>query len=441
MAVAVQQRPLREAHGHLAALGQAMALPSLESCASVGQCLEACASAARSERQRPSGDRPFARLTGARMEGWAERRWPTPAELDAATGDVPCVVMSFCLHVAVANSAAMRAADVHPGVPVPPHGVVVVDESTGQPTGELREQAAGKAWDAAPEWSSAARRASVMAAARSLRAMGYLEVHDLHAPEWLPDVLHDLDTAGELPLRVRLYPPVAALERLHARRAAFESANVRLAGGKVFADGTLNSRTAYMIHRYDLPIPNHPRGQCLVAPAAMDEAIRAADALGLHIAVHAIGDAAVRMVLDSVERVRPKTTGTRIEHAEIIDVMDVPRFARLGVSCSVQPCHLLADVEALRRYLPHRLNRVLPLRELLDSGLKPGVLADDAGADGSPGLVFGSDVPIVRANPEDSIQAAVHRRRAGDDEGEMIAPRQAISEGEAWACLAAARAG
>lgn len=439
MAVSAQRDHLREAHGHLGALGLTMALPSLDACTTLGQCLEACAAAAAAERARPTGTRPFARLTAARVEGWVERRWPTMAELDAATGDTPCVVMSFCLHVAVANSAAMRAAGLGPGVTVAPHGVVVVDEASGLPTGELREQAAGRAWDAAPEWSAEARRASVLAAARSLHGMGYVEVHDLHAPEWLPDVLHDLDASDELPLRVRIYPPLSALERVHARRASFESARVRLAGGKVFADGTLNSRTAHMIHRYDLPIPNHPRGQCLVSPAAMDEAVRAADALGLHIAVHAIGDAAVRMVLDSVERVRPRTPGTRIEHAEVIDAMDVPRFARLGVSCSVQPCHLLADVEALRRYLPHRLNRVLPLRELLDSGLKPGVLADDGGegADGSPGLVFGSDVPIVRADPEDSIQAAVHRRRAGEVESEMIAPKQAISEAEAWACLAA----
>jgi predicted amidohydrolase YtcJ len=163
----------------------------------------------------------------------------------------------------------------------------------------------------------------------------------------------------------------------------------------------------------------------------MDDAVRRADAVGLPLAVHAIGDFAVRATLDSFERVRPAALGQRIEHAEIIDAADVPRFAALGVTCSVQPCHLLADVEALYKYVPHRLNRVLPLRELLDSGLIPG----HVGLDGRAGLVFGSDVPIVRAEPQDSIQAAVHRRRAGAPEHAMIAPRQALSEREAWACF------
>jgi predicted amidohydrolase YtcJ len=94
---------------------------------------------------------------------------------------------------------------------------------------------------------------------------------------------------------------------------------------------------------------------------------------------------------------------------------------------SVQPCHLLADVEALRRHLPHRLERVLPLRELIDSGCRPGEL-----------LWFGSDVPIVRPDPADSIRAAVRRSRDGDEVA--IAPEQAITDAEAWAAFRAATA-
>jgi predicted amidohydrolase YtcJ len=151
------------------------------------------------------------------------------------------------------------------------------------------------------------------------------------------------------------------------------------------------------------------------------------DRLGLPVAAHAIGDGAVRAVLDAIEAVRPRTPGFRIEHAEIIDEADIPRFARLGVLCSPQPCHLLADVEALRRYLPHRLDRVLPLRELIDAGCTPGRR-----------LLFGSDVPIVRADPEDGILAATKRRRADMHPSQAIAPAQAITEPEAWACFAPA---
>jgi predicted amidohydrolase YtcJ len=165
--------------------------------------------------------------------------------------------------------------------------------------------------------------------------------------------------------------------------------------------------------------------------------------MGLGLAVHAIGDAAVRAALDAFEQ-RPdpardrKRPGTgpvpafldsslpllRIEHAEIVDERDVPRFAKLGVVCSVQPCHLLVDVEALQRGLPAKLARVLPLRDLVDSGCQPGRL-----------LWFGSDTPIVRPDPQDSIQAAVHRRRPGDGDIHTIAPEQAITEKEAWAAF------
>jgi hypothetical protein len=162
----------------------------------------------------------------------------------------------------------------------------------------------------------------------------------------------------------------------------------------------------------------------MMTPAQIEDAVRACDAFALPIAAHAIGDASVRAVLDAIERVRPKARGQRIEHAELIDSADVPRFADLGVICSVQPCHLLADIEALTRLLPHRLDRVLPLRELIDAGCAPGEL-----------LWFGSDTPIVRPDPEDSIQAATCRRRAGAPDSEAISPEQAITPPQAWSCF------
>jgi hypothetical protein len=194
-----------------------------------------------------------------------------------------------------------------------------------------------------------------------------------------------------------------------------------------------------MMHRYAEPLPGMPRGQCMIAPGALDEAITRVDRLGLPLAVHAIGDGAVRTVLDSIQRVRGGSGDSargepgrskggigrfRIEHAEVIDARDVPRFAAMGVVCSVQPCHLLYDIEAIRRFVPHRLDRVMPLRELIDSGCQPG-------PDGL--LWFGSDVPIVPADPRDSVQAAVQRRRKGMGEEEAIGMAQAISEAEAWA--------
>ncbi|MGD9690018.1 MAG: amidohydrolase [Phycisphaerales bacterium] len=432
--------PLREAHAHLAALGESLHIPSLASCDSVSSCLHAAAN--ERERllrgaRRAGAPAPFVRFTAARVAAWREERWPTLAELDAAVPDCPCVLMSFDHHAAAANSAAMRLCGLAAGAAIGANGRVDVD-SCGAATGLLIEDAAYAAWLAAPAPDDPERLRQLAAALDHLAAMGYVEVHDLHSQPFLGPMLAELERAGRLRLAVSLYPPFAALDDALASRARWESPRLRLGGFKLFADGTLNSRTAHMLHRYAQPLLNLPRGQCMIAPAALEAAFRRASDVGLPLAVHAIGDAAVRTVLDALQRARagpgvsdPGLTPAgrhRLEHCELVDTRDVPRFAQLGVVASVQPCHLLADVEALTRFLPHRLDRVLPLRELIDAGCAPG----------PEGLLwFGSDVPIVPADPRDSIQAAVHRRRAGDAGAEPIAPAQAIREREAWAAFAA----
>lgn len=418
---------MREAHAHLASLGESLTMPSLEGCRSLTECLERIRAAARTT---PPG--AWFRLHSARTESWPEARWPSLAELDAASPHNPCVLMSFDHHAAAANSAALVAARVSPGQHIEPSGIVVVDNS-GAATGLLLEGAAYAVWKAAPEPTAAQRTQHLAAALSHLAALGFTEVHDLHSQDWLGPALAALDRAGQLPLNVWLYPPADRLEADFAMRSAWESPRLRLAGGKVFADGTLNSRTAAMLVDYLHPMPSMPRGQIMADPVALRTHLATSERLGLHLAIHAIGDGAVRFVLDAIEDVaqsRPqsfrRTTGQRhrIEHCELIDTADVPRFRALNVICSVQPCHLLSDIEALNRYLPHRLNRVLPLRELIDSGLLPG-----------SDLWFGSDVPIVRADPADSIQAAVHRRRADMPQAHAIACDQRISESEARAAF------
>ena len=134
-----------------------------------------------------------------------------------------------------------------------------------------------------------------------------------------------------------------------------------------------------MLAPYKEPIPEHPCGQMMATRAELGDAIRLTRSLGVQLAVHAIGDGAVRMVLDGWEKEGiegsmdlgikasipgsqdPSVPSLRIEHCELIDAADVGRFAKMGVACSVQPCHLLADVPVLMRQLPHRLDRVLPL--------------------------------------------------------------------------------
>jgi predicted amidohydrolase YtcJ len=431
---------IREAHAHLPALGEWLITPRMDAVASLDECLARVRQEVLTQKAGGGGGTGvFARFIGARVQAWSEARWPTPEELDFASGGLPVVIMSFDHHSAVCNASALALAGLTVGQKVGDRGLVEAHEKHGAFTGLLLEDAAYAVWRCTPADRPAPgevqKREMIRAAASKLAGLGFVEVHDLHSPAWLGSTLAELQRAGELPIKVGLYAAMAEIEQVIATRGSFESAQVRLLGAKVFSDGTLNSRTALMIHRYAEPIAGFPRGQCMIAPLHMDAAIRRAEELGIQLAVHAIGDGAVRTVLDCVARVKPARNRVRLEHAEVVDKSDVGRFAELGVTCSVQPCHLLADVEALNRFVPHRLDRVLPLRELLDSGLKPGLIP--APGESDCGLVFGSDVPIVRAEPEDSIRAATQRRREEMSVFESIAPKQAISETEAWSCFAA----
>lgn len=359
---------------------------------------------------------------GARPEAWSDARWPTLEQIERVASGRVLAAWCFDYHALIASRTALAAAGLREDSPDPPGGIIGRDADGGL-TGVVYENAASMVWNALPEPGLDERRRCVRQSVDALRALGYVEMHDLKAPRWLGSVLAELcEEPGEECFVI--WPLLDDLEEVLATRGAWESGRVRLGGAKVFVDGTLNSRTAWMLRPFADGRREHPCGTPMMTPEQIEAAVRRCDGAGVPLACHAIGDGAVRAVLDAIERVRPRTSGFRIEHCEVIDEADVRRFAELGVIASVQPCHLLYDIEALRRGLPDRLDRVMPLRELIESGLEPGV-----------GLIFGSDVPIVRADTGDSIQAAVHRRRAEMGASEAVGAVQAISAEDALKCF------
>ncbi len=357
---------------------------------------------------------------GIRPDSWDDPRWPSLAAFDEVTGDRPAAAWCFDYHTLLANSSALRAAGLTDASPDPIGGVLGRD-AQGKLTGVAYERAALLVWDAIPEPPVERRARLLSAALDDLRTHGYVELHDLKAQPWLPVVLRELED----PMKIGLWPLVKDLAAMAQSAQEWSNDRLGLGGGKIFVDGTLNSRTAAMLSPYADGPAAHPAGMLLMTEADVCSAIEQADALGLPIAAHAIGDRAVRTVLDALERVKPASRGYRIEHAELIDPEDIDRIVRLcdrfGLIVSVQPCHLLADIEALQRAVPDRLGRVLPIRTLIDAGLAPGV-----------DLLFGSDTPIVRPHPEDSIRAAVDRKRP---DSAAIAQCEAISETTAWQCF------
>lgn len=432
-------RLLRDAHLHLAEHGEELSCVHLQDCAGVEDCLRRVAAAADavSGDGAAAEDGRWIRATGARIEAWRERRYPTARELEEAGNGRPVVVVSFDHHALAVSERVLKLAGIERGTPDPPGGLIERGPD-GEPTGVLLEGARELVRRVQSRVSDEQYAEYVRIAQADLRRYGFVEVHDMLATPRLARTLIELERRGGLEPAVDLYAREEVVEEVRAAAEDCKSGRVRFRGMKIFVDGTLNSRTAWMLEPFADPIPDHPCGTPFFTAEELDRVMARCAEQKIELAAHAIGDAAVRAVLDAYERAR--TSGAafrcRIEHAEFIDEADIDRFARLGESgvvvASMQPCHLLTDIEAIRRLTPDRAGRAFPLRELWDSAVRHGV-------DPAAMILLGSDTPIVSPDPGDNVQAAVHRRRAGMSAEEAVGVEQALREEEVRELMGARR--
>jgi predicted amidohydrolase YtcJ len=294
---------------------------------------------------------------GWREEEWPEGERPTRAALDEVTGDVPTALRAHDGHTLWVNSAALAAGGAAAGA----------DDD-----GILREH---DAWDFFDTYA-AATPAETLDAVRdgipAAHAVGVTGVHDKDGARGAPEAFAALREAGELTLRVWQSLPEPDPAR----------------GGyvKAFMDGTLGSRTALLIGG---------GGMRLMGPEGLADVIRGAAAAGMPVAVHAIGDLANREALDAFEATEelwaPLGLRHRVEHAQCVHADDVARFARLGVTASVQYTHATSDRELAARLWADRLERAYPFRQLLDAGVR---------------LAGGSDAPVEELDPLAGLRAA-----------------------------------
>ncbi len=359
---------------------------------------------------------------------WDHEKWPgaplpTRQMIDAATPDHPVLVSRLDGHMTLANSLALKLAGVTKETPEPPGGVIVRDPATGEPTGVLKDAAEDLIARVIPEKTFDEKHAAARAATRYAAKWGVTSLTDVSAGDDVGLYQYMLER-GELKTRIYAVRSIVSWEVLAKTgvRAAFGSDMLRIGGLKGFSDGSLGSTTALFFEPYnDAPGTRGLLFDQMLPEGVMLERVLGADRAGLQVMIHAIGDEANARILDIYQQVAERNGARdrrfRIEHAQHIRPVDIPRFGRQKVIASMQPYHAADDGRwCEKRIGPQRSKTTYAFRSLLDAGAT---------------LAFGSDWTVAPLNPLTGIKAAVTRQTLdGRHPGGWI-PEQKITLDEA----------
>ncbi|HEX3233313.1 MAG TPA: amidohydrolase [Gemmatimonadales bacterium] len=327
-------------------------------------------------------------------QGWDANGWPTPPDryaLDALQPG-PIYLDSLDVHAAWVNSAALRVAGISRDTP-DPFGGRIVRDAAGEPTGLLLERAVGLMTPYLPEPPDPMLDGALQEAQAEAHRLGVTGIHDVEGTRVL-ETFRRLEAGGRLRLRVLFHPPVEALPDLVARgiRSGTGSEWLTIGGVKMFLDGSLGSRTAWMLDPY---AGSRDRGMAITSAAEAQAAVHTAAASGIAATVHAIGDAAVRRALDLLSDAPRAAIPHRIEHFQCVHPQDLDRAAAGGIVASMQPAHLLTDIPLVDRHWGERGAGAYAFRTLLRRRTP---------------MVFGSDVPVASIDPREGVYAAMERR-------------------------------
>jgi hypothetical protein len=328
-------------------------------------------------------------------------------------------------HQALVNSAALRLAGIDAAGPIDPEGGEIERDSAGrEPTGILKESAMDLVSRHIPPPSLAERLDGFRRAMAHANSLGITSVHNMSEPEDL-EVFRRAHEERSMTVRVTVYLSVSDWEAWFEAVRTFPIRDefLRVAGFKGYMDGSLGSRTAYMREPFSDAGSDsrYPRGQlnAMADPieSFRDMAVRA-DAESFQLAVHAIGDQANHLLLETLEEVSARNgrrdARHRVEHVQHLHVEDFGRFAALGVVASMQPFHKADDGRYAEKALGReRLKGSYAFRQLLDAGAL---------------LCFGSDFPVVTLNPFSGIDAAVNARTLA---GDLWLPTHSLTMDEA----------
>ncbi len=359
---------------------------------------------------------------------WDETKW-TPAEMptkeliDAATPDVPVAVNRYDGHMVLANSLALKLAGITAQTPDPPGGVIVRD-GQGNPTGGLKDAAQDLLFKAVPSLTHDQRRHAIERALGHAASVGVTSVQHMNPEPADIAVYSELFEEGKLTTRIYAAPLINQVDdqlKIGVRRA-FGGPYLRIGGVKAYADGSLGSATAYFFE----PFSDQPGNRGLLSDemhpiSLMSDRMMRADAAGLQLCTHAIGDAGISAILDIYAAIE-KEHGSRdrrwrIEHAQHTAAKDFDRFAQLHVIASVQPYHAIDDGRWAERRIGHdRSSRTYAFRTFLDHGVR---------------LALGTDWNVAPLNPMLTLYAATTRATLDGKNPQGWFPEQKLTIKEA----------
>ncbi len=360
--------------------------------------------------------RPWILGRGWNQEKWGLGRFPTAAELDAVVPDRPVWLQRVDGHAAWGNSLAIERAGVTAKTADPAGGRIIRD-TAGKPQGVFIDRAAGLIEQVIPAPRPKDRDLALAKAQEALIARGITAVADMGSTPEDWETYRRAGDAGRLMIRIMAYAnSIETLELMAGSEPGpwLYGDRLRMGGVKLYMDGALGSRGALLKQPYaDEPAT---RGLPLLTPAQLRNLMSRAAMDGFQTAVHAIGDGANAEVLAAIEELSESYGGDRrwrIEHAQIIDPVDLAALGKHGVIASMQPLHQTSDrLMAEARLGPDRLAGAYPWRSVLSAGGR---------------LAFGSDAPVEPADPWAGMAAAVSRT---DEKGEPFGgwfPQETVS--------------
>ncbi|MEU9701574.1 amidohydrolase [Streptomyces sp. NPDC047981] len=359
-------------------------------------------------------------------------RMPTAADLDPVTGDTPALVLSYDVHTAWLNTAALKVLDVTRDRTDLPFGTAVTDPGTGEPTGFVKDfavkglsRAGHRALrELGVPWASQDRQYGRLATSLDA-AVGYGITTVVEPQNSLDDLALFTRARAEGRLRSRIVAALfhprgttdAELDEFAAAAKEFADDRLRVGPLKLYIDDVVEPRTAALLEPY--AGCGHHRGDTFYPPEEFADLLTGLDARGFQCFVHATGDRGIRTVLDAVARARsvngPRDARHQVVHVECLDPADTPRFAALGVVACMQPRHAAPDIAGpgqdwAENIGPDRWHKAWPLRSLHAAGAV---------------LALSSDWNVAEMDPMVGIYTAV-TRRALNGGGEPWTPEETI---------------